>query len=104
MLAFNLYGIPGSLHMKLPYCVTVLRSKRDRKLYIGYSSNLKQRLSDHFNGKVDSTAPRRPLELIYCEYHSSKQDALRREGYFKTTAGKRAVKMMLREALNASGD
>ena len=90
--------------MKLPFCVYVLRSQKDRKLYIGYSSNLKQRLSDHFNGKVDSTATRRPLDLIYCEYHSSKQDATRREGYFKTGAGKRALKLMLREALSDTGD
>jgi len=85
--------------MKLPYCVYVLRSKKDHQLYIGYSSNLKQRLSDHYNGKVTSTAPRRPMELIYCEYHSSKQDALRREAYLKTGAGKRAIKLMLRDAL-----
>jgi len=80
--------------------VYVLRSKKDHQLYIGYSTNLKQRLTDHYNGKVTSTAPRRPLELIYCEYHSSKQDALRRETYLKTGAGKRAIKLMLRDALS----
>jgi putative endonuclease len=85
--------------MKLPYCVYVLKSQKDKQLYIGFSSNLKQRLSDHFNGKVDSTAHRRPLDLIYCEYHASKEDALRREGYFKTGAGKRALKLMLRHSL-----
>ena len=87
--------------MKLPYCVYVLRSKKDDMLYTGFSSNLKQRLSDHYNGKVVSTAKRRPLELIYCEYHQSKQDALRREKYLKTGAGKKALKLMLRESLSA---
>ena len=29
----------------------------------------------------------------------SKRDALRREGYFKTTAGKKALRLMLRDAL-----
>ena len=85
--------------MKLPYCVYVLKSQKDKQLYIGFSGNLKQRLSDHYNGKVDSTSPRRPLDLIYCEYHASKEDALRREGYLKTGAGKRALKLMLRDSL-----
>lgn len=45
------------------------------------------------------TVPRRPLELIHCEYHKSRADALRREGYFNTSPGKEALKLMLREAL-----
>lgn len=84
---------------KLRYCVYVLFSLKDHKFYIGYSTNLKQRLTDHFNGKNRATAPRRPLKLIYCEYHLSGVDARRREKYFKTAAGKAALKRMLRHAL-----
>jgi len=39
------------------------------------------------------------LELIYCEYHRSKHDALRREMYLKSTPGRKALKLMLRAAL-----
>jgi putative endonuclease len=85
-------------NMKLKYCVYVLESQKDHKLYIGQSSNLKQRLSEHHRGNSKSTAPRRPLKLIFCEYFLSKTDALRRERYFKTTAGKKALKLMLRES------
>jgi len=85
---------------KLQYCVYVLYSFKDGKLYIGYTTNLKQRLTDHFNGKNQATAPRRPLKLIYCEYHLSGQDARRREKYFKTSAGKTAIKKMLRQSLS----
>jgi hypothetical protein len=46
-------------------------------------------------------ALRRPFHLLYCEYHSSKTDALRREAYFKTSAGKKTLHLMLREALAA---
>jgi putative endonuclease len=87
---------------KLKYCVYVLLSQKDNKMYIGFSTDLKQRLTAHFNGHVEATARRRPLELIYCEYHKSRTDALRREKYFKTTAGKKALKLMLRDTL-ASG-
>ena len=83
----------------LPYCVYILQSERDGLLYAGFTSDLRQRLTAHFQGQVESTKPRRPLRLIYCEYHRAKSDALRREAYFKSSAGKRAIRLMLREAL-----
>lgn len=85
--------------MFLPYCVYVLFSHRDKKFYFGYSANLNNRLQDHQRGRVLSTKGRRPLELVYCEFHKNKMDALRREKYFKTTAGKKGIKLMLRERL-----
>jgi putative endonuclease len=87
------------LNMPLPYCVYVLKSLKDFKHYIGFTTNLKNRIGDHNAGRTTSTAPRRPFELLYCEYHKSKVDAMRREKYFKTTAGKKALKLMLRESL-----
>lgn len=74
----------------LPYCVYVLFSHKDKKLYIGFTTNLDRRLSEHHAGKSTSTAPRRPLELIFCEYYKNKQDAQRRELYFKSSPGRRA--------------
>ena len=84
---------------KLQHCVYILLSLKDGKFYIGYTTNLKQRLTDHFHGQSKATAPRRPFRLIFCEYFFSKKDALRREKYFKTTAGKKALKLMLRNGL-----
>ena len=54
-------------------------------------------------GKTKSTAPRRPLELIFCEFYLFEADARRREMYFKTTAGKKAIKLMLGETLITLG-
>ena len=84
---------------KLQYCVYVLYSLKDNKNYVGFTTNLHQRLTSHINGKTLSTQFRRPFTLIFCEYFLSKTDALRREKYFKTTAGKRGLKLMLRESL-----
>jgi len=83
----------------LQYCVYVLYSRKDGKLYIGYSADLETRLKDHSAGRVESTAPRRPLTLIHVEYYLSKNDAARREKYLKTTKGKRVLRLMLRDSL-----
>lgn len=83
----------------MTYFVYVLQSKKDKKFYIGYTANLKKRIQEHKNGEVQSTKGRRPLNLIFYEAYLNQYDALRREDYFKTTAGKRALKIMLKEYL-----
>jgi putative endonuclease len=85
--------------MPLPYCVYILQSKKDLLLYHGFTTNIEQRIKDHNNGRTISTSKRRPLRLIFCEYYLSKKDAIRREKYFKTTQGKRMLKLMLRNTL-----
>ncbi|OGE19451.1 hypothetical protein A3J19_02195 [Candidatus Daviesbacteria bacterium RIFCSPLOWO2_02_FULL_41_8] len=84
---------------KLQHCVYVLLSLKDHKLYIGSTSDLKRRLTEHFHGEFKATAYRRPFKLIFCEYFISKKDALRREKYFKTTAGKKGLRLITRESL-----
>ena len=85
--------------MRLNYCVYILFSLKDKLLYIGYTTNLEQRLESHNKGYSNSTASRRPLILLFCEYYLSIKDAKRRENYFKTTAGKKTIKIMLKESL-----
>ncbi len=77
------------------YFVYILKSKKDNNLYIGYTSNLKKRFLEHQSGKVKSTNPRRPFELIFYEAYKSSKDAKRREKYFKTSKGKTSIKTML---------
>jgi len=77
----------------------VLKSLRDKKLYLGRSDDLKRRIVEHENGKVDATKNRLPIELIFYEAFKNKSDAIRRENYFKTTKGKRALAIMLKESL-----
>lgn len=82
------------------YFVYVLQSTVDQQLYVGFSENLEQRLKSHNDGEVTSTQSRRPWERIFYECYINKADALRREKYLKTTMGKRALKMMLRETFS----
>lgn|GEM_PF-212122 len=86
---------------KLQYCVYVLLSMHDGDLYVGFTTDLKRRLTEHFHGESKATAPRRPFRLIFCEYFFSKKDAERREMYLKTTAGRKGLKLCLRETLHS---
>ena len=70
------------------FFVYVLFSHKDKKRYIGYTSNLGRRISEHQSGLVLSTKNRHPLELIYIETFDNKADAMAREKFFKTHAGR----------------
>ncbi len=65
------------------YYVYILKSKKDHKLYIGYTSDLKKRLAEHKRGDVDSTSHRLPVELVYYESYKDIDDAKDRERSFK---------------------
>jgi len=78
------------------YFTYILRSQKDGKNYSGFTENLKSRLELHNNGKVESTKNRRPLELIYFEACKSREDAIRREKYFKTYYGKMFIRKRLK--------
>ena len=81
------------------YYTYVLRSLRDRKMYTGYTENLKLRFEQHCKGRVDSTKNRRPLELIYYEACQNQKDALKREKYFKIYLGKMFLRNRLKSYL-----
>ena len=77
------------------YYIYILKSLIDKKLYTGFSSNLRKRVREHELGNVDSTKNRRPLELIYYEAYKNKTDALKREKFLKTTKGKVQLKKQI---------
>lgn len=85
------------------YYVYVLKSEKDGLMYTGYTSNLKERLNAHSNGKVYSTKNRRPLTLIYFEGCLNQQDATRREKYLKSGNGKIYLKNRLRNNFYPTG-
>lgn len=77
------------------FYVYVLRSKKDSKLYTGFSADLKRRLVEHNQGKVNSTKYRIPLELMYYEAFQNELMARRQELFYKTGQGRRILKKRL---------
>jgi len=81
------------------YFVYVLLSKKDKKFYTGYTSNLKKRLDEHNRGLSLSTKSRVPFNLVYFEGCVNHKDAMKREKYLKTTYGKRYIKNRIKKYL-----
>ncbi|MBI3335928.1 MAG: GIY-YIG nuclease family protein [Candidatus Portnoybacteria bacterium] len=69
------------------YYVYILQSKKDKSYYVGSSEDLKRRLQEHNQGKVEFTSSRIPYILIwYCAFRT-KQKALAFEQYLKSGSG-----------------
>ncbi|KAB2842245.1 MAG: GIY-YIG nuclease family protein [Melioribacteraceae bacterium] len=65
------------------FTVYVLKSLKDAKRYIGFTSDMGRRLAEHNLGKVKSTKSRKLFELIYAENFDTKPEAAEREKFSK---------------------
>ena len=90
----------GKRNEKMYYAYTLLSRKRGC-FYIGMTSDIDRRMKEHRAGQCHTTARMSDFELIFYEAFKSKQDALRREKYFKTAKGKKMLRLILRESLQA---
>lgn len=79
------------------FYVYVLESIQSGSLYVGFTTNLKKRLSEHNRGDNFSTKPYRPWKIIHVEVYLDEDDARRREKYLKSSQGARLLKRMLKE-------
>ncbi|MFC1687384.1 GIY-YIG nuclease family protein [Patescibacteria group bacterium] len=80
--------------------IYVLKSKKDHKLYIGFTKQLNKRIKHHNEGESASTKYRRPFKIIYFEGYLSEKDARRRERNLKLySKAYYAVKRRLSDSL-----
>ncbi len=85
------------------YCVYILYSHKDERLYIGCTADLGRRVKRHNVGYVEATKNRRPFSLIYSEKFESKADAFNRERFLKSLWGARLKKKILDTYLKCTG-
>lgn len=81
------------------YFTYVLQSTVDKNFYAGFTCNLKLRFGQHQRGFVKATKNRKPFELIYYEACLDKNDAIKREKYFKSYHGKLFLRKRLKSYL-----
>ncbi|HOH84052.1 MAG TPA: GIY-YIG nuclease family protein [Bacteroidales bacterium] len=74
----------------MKYTVYVLKSLSTGKLYTGQTEDIKRRLNEHQTGTgpVRYTKGRGPWELVYTEEYDERSQAMKREKYLKTGAGR----------------
>ena len=84
---------------KARYYVYILYSLQDKGLYIGFTANLKLRLTKHAKGEVTATKFRKPLKLIHYEYFINEDDAKAREEFLKSGFGRKQLKEALKRTM-----
>ena len=74
------------------FVVYILQSLKDKRTYVGFSSDAEKRLVEHNQGSVNATKYRRPFRILFTEEAKGIQEAKRREIYWKSGAGRRKLK------------
>ncbi len=77
------------------YTVYILHSLKDSSHYIGYTSNITDRLQRHNEGRSRFTRSKMPWKLVYSEEYESRQEAMKRERQIKSYKGGIAFKNLL---------
>ncbi|PLW93547.1 MAG: excinuclease ABC subunit C, partial [Marinilabiliales bacterium] len=62
----------------------------------GHCSNLVNSLKEHNSGKTKSIRPFIPFKYVYYEEYTNREEAIEREKYFKTAAGRRFLKAKIK--------
>ncbi len=77
----------------MSFTVYILFSKPYDKIYIGYTSNIEQRLLSHnVLAKKGWTIKFRPWQLVYTEEFQSKSEALKWEKELKSFQGREFIR------------
>ena len=84
------------------YFVYAIKSQIKDWIYVGITSDVERRFTEHNSGKNRSTKPYKPFSLIYTEIANNREDARIREKYLKSGAGKRWLKKFV-EKYNSAG-
>ena len=73
----------------------VLKSVNYDFYYKGHCENLNERIIQHNSGMTESIRSYIPFKIVYVEEFLTREEAIKREKYFKTAAGRRFLKKVL---------
>jgi putative endonuclease len=85
------------------FTIYVLYSENFDKIYIGYTSDLENRIKSHNDlGTNGYTLKYRPWTLAYSEKAGTKTEALKRENQLKSSRGRAFIWTIIHEKYNRS--
>jgi putative endonuclease len=89
-------GISGETTKNcLMFYAYVLKSIHHDFYYKGHCQNLEKRIAQHNAGLTKSIRPYIPFQLVYAEQFTTREEAISREKFFKTAAGRKFLKNKL---------
>lgn len=74
----------------------VIKSLKNGSLYKGHCENIAERLKQHNSGFTLSIKNNIPFEIFYYEEFQTRAEAIKREKYFKSSAGRRYLKTKIK--------
>ena len=78
------------------FWVYILQSQTSGRYYIGYTSNLQNRLSKHNRGLTPTTRRLKgPWEIVYTETFKTKSEAIKREKQLKRWKDKNRIERLI---------
>ena len=80
--------------MEETYIAYAICSKKDGRIYVGFSGDVDKRLLQHNQGKTKSTKGYVPWELIYTQQIIGRENAREREIELKSGSGKEFLKAL----------
>lgn len=81
------------------FYVYLIYSNKNKRIYKGFTKDLKNRMEEHNCGRVKSTKPYKPWKLLYYESFINETDARREELFLKSGKGKDRIKYILENTL-----
>ena len=77
----------GTTKSPIMYYAYVIKSLIADFYYKGHCQDLEIRIAQHNSGMTVSIRPYLPIQLVYFESFETKEEAIKREKYFKSSAG-----------------
>ncbi len=74
------------------YYFYVLRFRKNKKLYKGFTNDLRRRIAEHRHGDSNFTSKNGEFDLIFYEAYLDKKDAKSAERYFKSGHGREILR------------
>jgi putative endonuclease len=69
----------------------------DGRIYVGQTKEIENRIKEHNSGLTRSTKAYKPWKLFFQEKCQDRQEARKREKYWKSGIGKEKLKLLLQK-------
>ena len=77
----------GTTKYQVMFYAYVIKSLTTDFYYKGHCQDLEIRIAQHNSGMTVSIRPYLPIQLVYFESFETKEEAIKREKYFKSSVG-----------------